>query len=126
MIGGWAAPNLLDSYEAERWPIATELARLTEQRQARRTGSNPKDDRADDLLWTLDQRYWSDAIIVAEHDTVFGDELDLRAQAGTRAPHLWLGAQRCPNRRPRSLSRCLRPAHRLSWRVVVRRGHPDR
>ncbi|HZA17027.1 MAG TPA: FAD-dependent monooxygenase [Pseudonocardiaceae bacterium] len=59
VIGGWAAPSLLDSYEAERWPIATELARLTEQRQARRTGSNPKDDRADDLLWTLGQRYWS-------------------------------------------------------------------
>ena len=91
VIGGWAAPSLLDSYEAERWPIATELARLTEQRQARRTGSNPKDDWADDLLWTLGQRYWSDAVIGTDHDTVFGDELDLRAQAGTRAPHLWLG-----------------------------------
>ncbi|MDQ4009446.1 MAG: FAD-dependent monooxygenase [Actinomycetota bacterium] len=91
VIGGWAAPRLLDSYEAERWPIATELAQLTEQRQARRTGSHPKDDRAEDLLWTLGQRYWSDAIIGAEHDTVFGDELDLHAQAGTRAPHLWLG-----------------------------------
>jgi 2-polyprenyl-6-methoxyphenol hydroxylase-like FAD-dependent oxidoreductase len=96
VIGGWAGPSLLDSYESERWPIATELARLTEQRQERRTGSNPQDERADDLLWTLGQRYWSPAIIGAEHDTVFGDELDLRAQAGTRAPHLWLernGAQ---------------------------------
>ncbi|MGH3811716.1 MAG: FAD-dependent monooxygenase [Pseudonocardiaceae bacterium] len=90
VIGGWAGPSLLDSYEPERWPIATELARLTELRQERRTGSNPQDDRADDLLWTLGQRYWSGAIIGAEHDTVFGAELDLRAQTGTRAPHLWL------------------------------------
>lgn len=91
VIGDWADPSLLDSYAAERWPIATELAQLTEQRQALRTGSNPKDDRADDLLWTFGQRYWSRAIIGVEHHTVFNDRLDLRAQAGTRAPHLWLG-----------------------------------
>ena len=88
MIGGWAAPSLLDSYQAERWPIAPELARLTEQRQARRTGSNRKDDRANDVLLTLGQRYWSDAIIGAEHDTVFGDEL-------TSAPRREHGHRTC-------------------------------
>ncbi|ADD45222.1 FAD-dependent monooxygenase [Stackebrandtia nassauensis] len=86
---GWAKPGLLDSYHPERHPLAEVLAELTEERQHNRI-NDPENDKADDLLWNFGQRYLSGAMIGADHDSVFGDSLDLRGQPGTRAPHLWV------------------------------------
>ncbi len=90
VVSGGADPRLLDSYQDERQPVATELAWRTEQRQERRTGSNPEDDVADDQLWIFGQRYASAAVRGPQPESVFAERLDLRAQPGTRAPHLWL------------------------------------
>ncbi|NUR86872.1 MAG: NAD(P)-binding protein [Nonomuraea sp.] len=90
VLYGRAAPALLDSYEAERRPVAQILAELTELRQARRSGHNPEQDEIDDLHWALGQRYSSGAVLGEPYGTVFGDALDLRGRPGTRAPHLWV------------------------------------
>jgi 2-polyprenyl-6-methoxyphenol hydroxylase-like FAD-dependent oxidoreductase len=90
VLNGWASPSLLDTYHAERHPVAAVLAELTEERQRIRTGSDPGDDRTDDRLWMFGQRYWSRAVVDPGHDTVFASALDLHAQPGTRAPHLWI------------------------------------
>jgi hypothetical protein len=45
----------------------------------------------DPAVWILGQRYRSGAILDAEHETSLGGpSLELHAQPGTRAPHLWL------------------------------------
>ncbi len=90
VLSGWAADSLLDSYEAERRPVARALADITVRRQQARFGNDPGEDDVDDTLCTLGQRYQSAAILGAPHDTVYGDKLEQRAIPGTRAPHLWL------------------------------------
>jgi 2-polyprenyl-6-methoxyphenol hydroxylase-like FAD-dependent oxidoreductase len=89
-INGWAADDLLDSYEAERRPVARALMDITVRRQQARFGDTPNEDDVDDVLCTFGQRYRSTAVIGAGHDTVYGDTLEQRATPGTRAPHLWL------------------------------------
>ncbi|MFE0021540.1 FAD-dependent monooxygenase [Amycolatopsis sp. NPDC059021] len=90
VLRGHAGPGLLDSYEAERRPVATELARIVVRRQETRFGATPNDDDVDDALCVFGQRYRSGAVLGAEHGSVFGDTLDQYASPGTRAPHLWL------------------------------------
>ncbi|WP_405061056.1 FAD-dependent monooxygenase [Kribbella sp. NBC_01505] len=90
VVHGWAGPELLDSYHTERHTLAVELADLVVNRQLKRNSQEAEDDTTDDQLWTLGQRYWSAAIIGAEHDTVFGGGLAKVAEPGSRAPHLWV------------------------------------
>ncbi|HVV24892.1 MAG TPA: FAD-dependent monooxygenase [Pseudonocardiaceae bacterium] len=90
VLRGKANPSLLDTYEAERRPVALELSRITVARQAARWGDDPERDDVDDVLCTLGQRYRSTAVVGARHDTVFGDTMDTGAAPGTRAPHVWL------------------------------------
>ncbi|MFI6886152.1 FAD-dependent monooxygenase [Streptosporangium canum] len=90
-INGWAGDSLLDSYGAERRPVAEALADITVRRQQARFGGDPDGDDVDDVLCTLGQRYRSSAVAGAGHDTVYGDKLEQRAVPGTRAPHLRLG-----------------------------------
>lgn len=87
-----AADSLLDSYEAERRPVATELAAITVRRQELRFSGHEDDQEASNeaIVCILGQRYRSAAVIGAEHDTVFGKTAEQRARPGTRAPHLWL------------------------------------
>jgi len=59
---GLAGDALLDTYEAERRPVALALADLTVRRQAARF-SGGLDDDIDDLVLTLGQRYRSAAIL---------------------------------------------------------------
>ncbi|GAA3083662.1 FAD-dependent monooxygenase [Streptosporangium carneum] len=99
VVGGWAADGLLDSYEAERGPVARALADITVRRQRARFGGGPDEedvDDVDDVLCTLGQRYRSAAVAGAEHETVYGDKLEQRAVAGVRAPHLRLEAEGAP------------------------------
>ena len=86
----WAGDRLLDSYEAERRPVAIALADITVRRQQARFGGRPNEDDVDDTLCALGQRYRSAAVVGAEHRTVYGGDLRQGAAPGTRAPHLWL------------------------------------
>ncbi|GLW06796.1 FAD-dependent oxidoreductase [Microtetraspora sp. NBRC 13810] len=92
VVRGWAGEELLDSYEAERRPVAQSLADITVRRQRARFGGDPDGDDVDDVLCILGQRYRSSAVAGAAHDTVYGTEVEQRAAPGTRAPHLWLHA----------------------------------
>ncbi|WP_344196980.1 FAD-dependent monooxygenase [Kribbella karoonensis] len=93
VLRGWAGERLLDSYEAERRTVAAELSDLIVKRQLKRIGTTVEDDTTDDQLWTLGQRYRSDAVAGADHTTVFGDTLDRTVRPGCRAPHVWIDNQ---------------------------------
>ncbi|MEV0623719.1 FAD-dependent monooxygenase [Nonomuraea sp. NPDC050404] len=90
VLAGRASDALLGTYEAERRPVALELADLTVRSQDARFGADPGDDPMDPILCILGQRYRSTAMVGATHETVFGDSVHQHARPGTRAPHLWL------------------------------------
>ncbi|MFJ5156268.1 FAD-dependent oxidoreductase [Streptomyces sp. NPDC088353] len=96
VLRGWAGPTLLDSYEAERRPVAqTTSARATLQAAreqhpgySARTASN---DTADLMTVALGYRYASRAVVGANaEDPVIPDVLCLNGEPGSRAPHLWV------------------------------------
>ena len=86
---GLAGDALLDTYEAERRPVALALADLTVRRQAARFGGGLDDD-IDDLVLTLGQRYRSAAILGDAAGAPFGRPVADRPEAGARMPHAWL------------------------------------
>ncbi|MCK2221504.1 FAD-dependent monooxygenase [Actinomadura sp. ATCC 31491] len=90
VLAGRASDALLDTYEAERRPVALELAELTVRSQAARFGPDPEDDPADPITCILGQRYASAAMIGEGPTPVFGDGVEQVARPGVRAPHLWL------------------------------------
>ncbi|WP_214326170.1 FAD-dependent monooxygenase [Nonomuraea sediminis] len=90
VINGGASDRLLDTYEAERRPVALELADLTVRSQQARFGPNPEDDPVDPIMCILGQRYRSTAMVGADHEGVFGETVQQDARPGTRAPHVWL------------------------------------
>ena len=90
VLTGQVGDALLDTYEAERRPVALELADLTVRRQQARAGRGEDLDDVDDMLCILGQRYQSSAVLGAKHRTVFGSKLEMTAEPGLRAPHLWL------------------------------------
>lgn len=90
VTSGAAQDRLLDSYESERRPVAVELTDLIVRRQQARFSSGEVSDDVDDQICTLGQRYRSQAILGADHDTVFAATLTAPAQPGDGAPHLWL------------------------------------
>ncbi|MFF4825066.1 FAD-dependent oxidoreductase [Streptomyces sp. NPDC001312] len=96
VLRGWAGSTLLDSYEAERRPVAqTTSARATLQAAreqhpgySARTASN---DSADLMTVALGYRYASRAVAGANaEDPVIPDVLCLNGEPGSRAPHLWV------------------------------------
>ncbi|MFJ6563146.1 FAD-dependent oxidoreductase [Streptomyces sp. NPDC091412] len=96
VLRGWAGSTLLDSYEAERRPVAqTTSARATLQAAreqhpgySARTASN---DTADLMTVALGYRYASRAMVGANaEDPVIPDVLCLNGEPGSRAPHLWV------------------------------------
>jgi hypothetical protein len=93
VLRGWAGPALLDTYQAERRPVALETGRQAVLRgltgQMMPTG-RPGDRLLDDVVIILGYRYASSAVVGAEHDTVLPAELALTGRPGTRAPHVWL------------------------------------
>jgi 2-polyprenyl-6-methoxyphenol hydroxylase-like FAD-dependent oxidoreductase len=90
VINRWAGVGLLDSYEAERRPVARALVDITVRRQQTRFGEQPNEDDVDDTRCALGQRYRSAAVIGAVHRGVYGGDLMQGAAPGTRAPHLWV------------------------------------
>ncbi|WP_433439032.1 FAD-dependent monooxygenase [Nonomuraea sp. CA-141351] len=90
VLAGRASDALLDTYEAERRPVALELADLTVRSQNARFSPTPEEDPMDPITAILGQRYASTAMIGAAPGPVFGDGVSQHARPGTRAPHLWL------------------------------------
>jgi putative polyketide hydroxylase len=90
VINRWAGAGLLDSYQAERRPVACALVDITLRRQQTRFSDQPNEDDVDDTRCALGQRYRSAAVIGAEHRGVYGGEAMQGAAPGTRAPHLWV------------------------------------
>jgi 2-polyprenyl-6-methoxyphenol hydroxylase-like FAD-dependent oxidoreductase len=89
VLDGRADPALLDSYEAERRPVAQALADLTVRRQAARFGGGLDDD-VDDIICTFGQRYHSGAILGADGAVPFSDAVADVAEPGARMPHTWI------------------------------------
>ncbi|MEU6096936.1 FAD-dependent monooxygenase [Streptomyces sp. NPDC047079] len=96
VLRGWAGPALLDSYEAERRPVAqvtsaratVQAAREQHPGYSARTASS---DAADLMTTALGYRYVSGAVVGAPADEpLIPDQLCLRAEPGTRAPHMWV------------------------------------
>jgi 2-polyprenyl-6-methoxyphenol hydroxylase-like FAD-dependent oxidoreductase len=96
VLNGDAAPELLDTYDTERRPVARFT---TEQAYARYvTRAAPYLSAAGmepivgDLEIDLGVRLRSPAIIAADtaEEPVYADPRESRAEPGTRAPHLWL------------------------------------
>ncbi|MEU3345147.1 FAD-dependent monooxygenase [Streptomyces sp. NPDC006700] len=94
VLRGWADPALLDSYEAERRPVAQSTSARATIQAAReqhpgysaRTASN---DTADLMTVALGYRYASRAVVGANaDDPVIPDVLSLNGEPGSRAPHL--------------------------------------
>jgi putative polyketide hydroxylase len=94
VLRGWAGPALLDSYEAERRPVAQATSARATQQAAReqhpgysaRTAPNGPSDL---MTVALGYRYASQAVVGADAETpVIPDVLCLNGEPGSRAPHL--------------------------------------
>jgi putative polyketide hydroxylase len=104
VLRGQASSALLQTYEAERLPIArvtvAEATSRLESSQERLHGGRPQEgmpQAKDTMAMILAYRYVSDAIlnavVNATTDAVIPDSLQLEAAPGTRAPHVWLERQ---------------------------------
>ncbi|MET7695742.1 FAD-dependent monooxygenase [Streptomyces sp. NPDC005483] len=96
VIGGWAGDGLLDSYDAERRPVAEATSARAAARSAEHshpgyapppgTGGGPQ---RGILNVALGYRYPQGAVVGADPATpVVPDRLDLSGEPGSRAPHL--------------------------------------
>ncbi|WP_055602216.1 FAD-dependent oxidoreductase [Streptomyces aureus] len=100
VLGGWAGPDLLTSYDAERRPVAE----VTSARAAARSVEHshpgyvpvpgpggPKGRKGGILNEVLGYRYPQGAVLGADRtQPVVSDGLRLTGEPGSRAPHVWL------------------------------------
>ncbi|MFJ5777015.1 FAD-dependent oxidoreductase [Streptomyces sp. NPDC093094] len=100
VLGGWAGEGLLDSYDAERRPVAEATSARAAARSVEHShpgfapppgaggGGGPQ---RGILNVALGYRYPQGAVAGADPATpIVPDGLDLSGQPGSRAPHLWL------------------------------------
>ncbi|MET7733913.1 FAD-dependent monooxygenase [Streptomyces sp. NPDC005402] len=96
VLGGWAGDGLLDSYDAERRPVAEATSARAAARSAEHshpgyapppgTGGGPQ---RGILNVALGYRYPQGAVVGADPATpVVPDRLDLSGEPGSRAPHM--------------------------------------
>ncbi|MFC5723484.1 FAD-dependent monooxygenase [Streptomyces gamaensis] len=94
VLRGWAGPELLDTYDAERRRVGEAMAEQAMIRNRIRHGYADDATRSamvDDIIITLGYRYRSSAIPGGDADApVLSPRLDLTGRPGTRAPHVWL------------------------------------
>ncbi|MGW1560819.1 FAD-dependent oxidoreductase [Streptomyces sp. NPDC002144] len=101
VVGGWAGQGLLDSYDAERRPVAEATSARAAVRSAEHShpgfaappgaGSGPQ---RGILNVALGYRYPHGAVAGADPATpVVPEKLALNGEPGSRAPHLWVRHQ---------------------------------
>jgi 2-polyprenyl-6-methoxyphenol hydroxylase-like FAD-dependent oxidoreductase len=95
VINGLAGPQLLNTYDLERRPIAKFTVEQAYTRYVTRTaqylGATDFQPLADDFDIELGHVYgWPAILAEQDSDAVHADPHDTRGQPGTRAPHLWL------------------------------------
>jgi len=106
VINGVADAALLETYNAERLPVARlvveqavgELEAPTPDTPGGRPAGDAAPNNEDDVLMDqlkviLGYRYASQAVIVSDDDLPSSNGLDLTGRPGTRAPHIWLEHQ---------------------------------
>ncbi|MFF0964472.1 FAD-dependent oxidoreductase [Streptomyces sp. NPDC003703] len=98
VLGGWAGPGLLDTYDSERRPVATATSARASARSVEHShpGFAPAPGigggkRGGILNVVLGYRYLRGAVVGADDSQdVVPDALRLTGEPGTRAPHLWV------------------------------------
>ncbi|MGW3125889.1 FAD-dependent oxidoreductase [Streptomyces sp. NPDC001076] len=98
VLDGWAGPGLLDSYDAERRPVALATSARASARSVEHShpGFAPAPGigagkRGGILNVVLGYRYPKGAVLGADPDQpLVPDGMNLTGQPGSRAPHLWL------------------------------------
>ncbi|MEW1779568.1 FAD-dependent monooxygenase [Streptomyces sp. NPDC086777] len=98
VLDGWAGPGLLDSYDAERRPVALATSARASARSVEHShpGFAPApgvgaDRRGGILNIVLGYRYPKGAVLGADPDQpLVPNGMNLTGQPGSRAPHLWL------------------------------------
>lgn len=100
VLNGWAGPELLASYEAERQPVARETSARASARSAEHShpgyvpapGAGGGRQRGV-LTVALGYCYPHGAVVGADPELpVVPDQMRLTGEPGTRAPHMWLHA----------------------------------
>ncbi|MFQ6141542.1 FAD-dependent oxidoreductase [Streptomyces seoulensis] len=98
VLDGWAGPGLLDTYDAERRPVALATSARASARSVEHShpGFAPAPGigggrRGGILNVVLGYRYPEGAVVGADRNQeVVPDAVRLTGEPGTRAPHLWL------------------------------------
>ncbi|MEU9297602.1 FAD-dependent monooxygenase [Streptomyces sp. NPDC048266] len=100
VLGGWAGPGLLASYDAERRPVAETTSARASARSVEHShpgyapdpGSGaPKGRKGGILNEVLGYRYPTGAVLGADPtQPIVSDGLRLTGDPGSRAPHVWL------------------------------------
>ncbi|MEV8623626.1 FAD-dependent monooxygenase [Streptomyces sp. NPDC051079] len=104
VLGGWAGPGLLETYDAERRPVAEATSSRASARsvehshpgyapspEAAGAGAGPGGRKGGILNVALGYRYPQGAVQGADQEVpVVPDGLRLTGEPGSRAPHMWL------------------------------------
>ncbi|KOX18433.1 MULTISPECIES: FAD-dependent oxidoreductase [unclassified Streptomyces] len=99
VLGGWAGPGLLASYDAERRPVAEATSARASSRSVEHShpgyapdpGVGPAGRKGGILNVVLGYRYPRGAVLGADGALpVLPEGLRLTGEPGTRSPHLWL------------------------------------
>ncbi|GAA3199431.1 hypothetical protein GCM10010451_57460 [Streptomyces virens] len=100
VLGGWAGPGLLGSYDAERRPVAEATSARASSRSVEHShpgytpaagAAGPAGRRGGILNVALGYRYPGGAVLGTDPAApVVPDTLALGGEPGSRAPHLWL------------------------------------
>ncbi|MGW0950853.1 FAD-dependent oxidoreductase [Streptomyces sp. NPDC002545] len=98
VLGGWAGPGLLETYDTERRPVATATSARASARSVEHShpGFAPAPGigggtRGGILNVVLGYRYPHGAVVGADPDQeVVPEAMRLTGEPGSRAPHLWL------------------------------------
>lgn len=102
VLGGWAGDALLESYDAERRPVAEATSARAAARSAEHShpgfapppGTGGGGPQRGILNVALGYRYPHGAVLGADTAApVVPEKLDLSGEPGTRAPHLWVRHQ---------------------------------
>lgn len=111
VLGGWAGPGLLASYDAERRPVAEATSARASARSVEHShpgyvpgpgSGGPQGRKGGILNQVLGYRYPQGAVVGADRTLpAVPDGLRLTGEPGSRAPHMWLNRLRHPGLHPR-------------------------